>query len=253
MALTEPSLWNSAHRPVNYRWTYSSYYFTGVIDDGNGKARMAIAPADIGNFSANQRIYIATGTYAGNWTISSVGANYIVTNADYSISTIGSVYPLSVKTVSLYAGYASGHPYYDENPERLIATISAPPGITSHIDINVSGYLKGLFKKVTAPVIGPDWAMSTPFYVIVDSTTYSTRYAVNGTLESGVLNALSANYQVLNVRNPIHFSDYKCLYSILRPTTDPRGAHVLNVAGVHGAGNVGGLGFDAIGTTFTIG
>lgn len=213
-------------------------------------------PANVGNFSVGQRVHIDSGDpvlYASVYTVQSVGADYIVLNATYVSGTSGQATPMSAKTVYLYAGYDSTHPAYLDNPTRLIATISAPTGINNYIDINVSGYLKGLFKKVTAPVLGPDWKMSTPFYVRIDGTNYSTRYAVNGTLEHGVLNTLSANYQVMNTREPIHFKNHKVLYSIMRPPFDPRGAHILNIAGVNGSGSIGGLGFDAIGTTFTIG
>jgi hypothetical protein len=255
MALSQPQLWNSVHRPINYRWTFPSYSFSNVIKVG-GETRFMLPPAYVSNFAVGQRVHIDSGSpvlYAGVYTVQSLGSDYIVLNATYVSAASGQATPLSAKTVHLYAGYGSTHPAHNDNPDRLIATISAPTGIENYIDINVSGYLKGLFKKVQPPTIGPDWSMSTPFYVIIDSTTYSTRYAVNGTLEHQVLNNLSAPYEVLNVRTPIHFKDGRCLYSILRPETDPRGCHVLNVAGIHGAGNIGGLGFDAIGTTFTIG
>lgn len=255
MALSQPQQWNSVHRPINYRWTFAGYSFSNVIKVG-GETRFMMPPAYVGNFTVGQRVHIDSVDpvlYASVYTVLSVGADYVVLNATYVSAASGTATPLSAKTIYLYAGYGSTHPYYNENPERLIATISAPTGINNYIDINVSGYLKGLFKKVTKPVIGPDWAMSTPFYVVIDSVTYAIRYAINGTLEHQVLNTMLSNYSYLNTTEPIHFKDTKIIYSILRPSTDPRGGHVLNVAGVQGAGNIGGLGFDAIETAFTVG
>ena len=213
-------------------------------------------PAYVGNFSVGQRVHVDAGSpilYNSVYTVQSVSTDYIVLNATYVSTASGQATPMSAKTVNLYAGHTdTTHPDYQNNPSRLLTTISAPTGIHNYIDINVSGYLKGLFKKVQHPTIGPDWSMSTPFYVRIDAVNYSTRYAVNGTLEHEVLNNLAAPYEVMNVRTPIHFKNHRNLYSILRPETDPRGAHVLNVAGVNGSGSIGGLGFDAIGTTFTI-
>ena len=256
MALQEPQVWNSVHRPINYRWTFPSYSFSSVIKVG-GDTRFVMPPAYTANYTVGQRVHIDTGNpilYNSVYTVLSIGADYVVLNATYVSTASGNATPLSAKTVYLYAGHTdTTHPDYANNPSRLIATIEAPTGINNYIDINVSGYLKGLFKKVTKPVIGPDWSMSTPFHVIGDSTTYSTRYAVNGTFEHQVLNNYNADYAILNARTPIHFKDGQCIYSMIRPEYDPRGAHILNVVGMNGAANFGGLGFDAIGITFTIG
>ena len=250
--LQEPSLWSSINRPVVYKYLFDSYYFTGVIDSG-GFARMAISPADIGNFSLNQRVRISSGLYAGNWSITAIGANYIILNTAYIINTIGAVYPLSNVSVELWAGYDATHPYYANNPERKIADIIGVPALEPYAEINVAGFLKGLFKKITPPVIGPDFAMSTPFFLKIGATTYTKRYALNGTFEDQVLNNLNSNYAILNARTPIHFKDNQCLYSMIRPNTDPRGAHIINIIGMNGAANFGGLGFDAIGSTFVVG
>lgn len=256
MSLQQPSLWNSVHRPINYRWTFPSFYFSSVVKVG-GETRFIMSSLLTINFTVGQRVHINTGSpvlYNAVYTVLSIGSGYIVLNATYISDAAGQAAPLEAKAVTLYAGHTdSSHPDYDNNPNRVIAEISAPTGIADYIDINVSGFLKGLFKKVTKPVIGPDWRMSTPFYLRIDGTNYGTRYAVNGTLEDGPLNNINANYQYLATNEPIMFKDHRSIYSILTPETDPRGAHVLNIVGVNGSANIGGLGFDAIGSTFTIG
>ena len=251
-SLTQPDFWNSVHRPIIYRYYYDSYYFAAAGASGSNTDFVLANPSHAANFSVGQRVNIPTGIYTGNYTVQSIAGNAIRLNVTYTAGASGQLAPMSNIAVELWAGYPVGHPAYDDNPERKIADVVGVPSVYPYAEINVSGFLKGLFKKVTPPVLGPDWAMSSPFFVKVGGATYTTKYAINGTWKQDILNNGSGFFAILNARDPIHFKDGTCIYSALRPL-DVRGGHIANFIGVQGAGEIGGLGFSEIGTTFVIG
>lgn len=251
-SLTQPDFWNSIHRPVVYRYNFDSYAFSAAGASGTNTEFILSSPATVVNFSVGQRVNIASGIYAGNYSVQSIAGNAIRLNVTYIAGASGQLTPMQNVSVELWAGYPVDHPYYDENPQRKIADVVGVPAVNPYAEINVAGYLKGLFKKVTPPVIGCDWAMSSPFFLKIGGTTYATKYAVNGTWKQEILNNGSGFFGILNAREPIHFKDGTCIYSALKPL-DVRGAHIVNFIGKQGTGQVGGLGFSEIGTTFVIG
>jgi hypothetical protein len=251
-SLTTPDFWNSVHRPILYRYYFDSYYFGATAASGTGTQFVLANPSHASNFTVGQRVNIATGIYAGNYTVQSIVGNAIKLNVTYISGAAGNLAPMANIAAELWAGYPIGHPAYADNPIRKIADIVGVPSVYPYAEINVSGFLKGLFKKVTPPVIGPDWKMSSPFYLKVAAIKWKTRYVINGTWKQTDLNNWTGFFGILNARDPIHFKDGVCIYSMLRPL-DVRGGHIVNFIGTQGAGVVGGLGFSEIGTTFVVG
>lgn len=255
MALIEPPLWNSAHRPIEYRYTFQSSTFNSQTASGSN-TRFATTVAFIAGLTVGVRVYIPSGLYAGNWVVVETGANYFILNVGFVGSEAGTVTPMANVAAQLWAGYQTAHEGYFINPHRKIADILAVPGLDGYVPINVGGFIKGLFKKVPTPNIGADFSMSVPFRLIISGGVIypqTERYAVNGTFEKEHLATFDAYFKILNARHPIHFSNGVCLYSMIWPDTSIHGEHIFNVAGMEGTGNYGGLGFDALESTFTVG
>jgi len=251
MALITPNTWNSVHRPIEYRVTFNSIFVLSITDNG-GYARLNVGVSYLTQFSVGQRVYIPSGTYAGNWTVREVSGTVTI-SAPYSSSGTTFVTPLSNVSAQLWAGYPSTHEGYSDYPFRQIADIVAVPGLEGFVSIDVSGYLKSIFKKIEAPRIGADFRMSCPFRLIVSGYPQDTFYALNGTFDQSVLQNYASYYSILNARHPIHFANGTCIYSMLWPDTNIYGKHVFNIIGINGTGSPGGLGFDSVGTTFTVG
>ena len=251
MALSPPNKWNSVHRPIVYKFSNVSIFALSITDNG-GFARFNVGASYISQFSVGQRVYIASGTYQGNWTVTDATGT-VTLNAPYSTSGTAFLIPLTNITAQLWAGYQATHEGYADYPFKKIADIVAVPNLTGTTDIDVSGYLVSIFKKIEAPRIGADFRMSVPFRLVVSGYPQTTYYALNGTFPQDQLQAFDSNFAILNARVPIHFNNGVCMYSMIWPDTATDGEHIFNIVGMHGTGSPGGLGFDAIGTTFTVG
>jgi hypothetical protein len=251
MALITPNTWNSVHKPIEYRVTFTSYFAISITNNG-GYARFNVGSSIAALFTVGQRVYVPSGPYAGNWTVRDT-AGTVTISAPYSSSGTAFITPLVNVSAQLWAGYQSTHEGYSDYPFRQIADIVAVPGLEGYVSIDVSGYLKSIFKKIEAPRIGADFRMSCPFRLVVSGYSQSTFYALNGTFDQAVLQNYAAYYEILNARHPIHFANGTCIYSMLWPDTSIHGKHVFNIIGINGTGSPGGLGFDAVGTTFTVG
>lgn len=248
MALIHPPKWNSAHQPIKYRYTFNSYAFTAVNNNGNG-AEIVVGAAVI-FFAVGARVYIPSGTYAGTHIVTFINGFGVVLNTAYIANDTGQATPLSNVSATVWAGYAASHDGFATYPLKQLAEITGVPGVNGEIEFDVSGFVKSVFQNIQAPTIGHDFSMSVPFKLVISGEAQVTKYAVNGTFKDSHLAPFDAFYQVLNARWPIHFEDGVCYYSMI--FDDEHGPHIFNVIGIEGDGNPGGLGFDAIGTTFTI-
>lgn len=254
MALIEPPVWNSVHREISYRWTYPSFISVSAGPDADGNLTLVIGFTGL---TVGQRVIIPSGIYEGAYGITasytSGGIHYITLNTPYVSGTAIPFIPLSNVNVELWAGYDSSHEGFTDIPLQKIADVVGVPGVNAWADIKVQGFLKSLFKKIEAPRIGVDWRMSSPFYVVIDGTTYNTHYCINGTFESTPLNNLNNPYEILNARTPLFFKNSRTIYSMIQKESDPRGGHIRNIVATTGTPTGGlGLGFDEIGTTFTV-
>ena len=258
MALIDPNLWNSIHRPVIYRYTFTSWAFAVVNDDGTGQAEVVVGLAWV-LFQAGSQVYIPSGIYAGNWVIESTDTNVIVLNRSYIGTDSGTVRQITTMSAELWAGYQSTHEGYVDHPWRKIADFTGVPNMDGEIEMDVSGYLRSMFKEIQPPRMGHDFTMSVPFRLVAEDPITGSplpqtdRYGLNGTFDQVALQSYDDYHKVLNAREPIHFVDGVCVYSMIWQDTTQHGEHIFNVLGINGDGSPGGLGFDAIGTTFTVG
>jgi hypothetical protein len=256
-ALTDPPTWNSAHRPIDYQYDFTSYAFSSVTDAGSDTINVFVTNVpDLANFTVGQRVYIASGVYAGNWVVVSIGGTSVVLNAPYVSTDADSMTPVFNVEAELWAGYPAlnnelnVHPGYAIYPLKKIADIVAVPGLEDYATINVSGFIKGVFKKVTEPVIGADFSMSVPFKLVVSGETANTLYAVNGTFTSADLLTYSDSFEILNARTPIHFENGVCIYSMIWIDYSVNGRHIFNIQGTHGTGTTDGMYFSETKNTF---
>jgi len=250
MAITLPNLWNSVHRPIIYVIN-PTFSFASVGQIG-GQAALQISPATyISAMQVGSSVVITSGIYAGTHKVVSNTSNQLRINTDFIGSGSGAGYATRLG-VNLYAGYDAAHPGFADYPYGLVASITAIRGADGNCKVDVSGFLKSVFKEIKAPRIGRDFQMSIPFALFVGLELHTTRYALNGTFKQDDLAAYDATGKILNAREPIHFQNGKTIYSMIWQDTAEFGEHIVNIAATQGTGNVGGIGFLEIGTTFTI-
>jgi len=247
MSLAQPALWNSAHRPIIYTIT-PNYLFTIV---GNNGGNGAFVTADAVGFVVGSSVIIETGTYAGTHTVLSVASGNIILNTPY-ISNDSGILVATRVAVELYAGYDSDHPGYTDYPYAKIADITAIRGIDGLCHVDVSGYIKGVLKEVKKPRFGRDFQMSVPFKMRYSGIWRTPLFALNGVFQQSDLASYNANGKILNAREPIHFKNGKTIYSMIWNETTEFGEHIVNIVATNGTGNVGGIGFWEIGSTFIV-
>jgi len=252
MAFLQPTeKWQAVHQPVIYRYTFATVSFTNV-SDVYGDAGLLMPNTSA--FTVGQRVYIPTGIYQGNWTVTTIFTNNsIVVTAPYVSGTTGNVTPLSNVSASVWAGYQVGHDGYSIYPYRKIAEFIGVAGINGEVTMDISGYLKSLFKNIGPPQLGVDLTMSFPFDVEVSGEPRLTRYAINATIPSADLQSYTivTNPVALQIGIPPHFTDGRVMYSYINDTV-ALSQHVVNVMGASGSALIGGIGWDAVGSTFTI-
>jgi hypothetical protein len=255
MTITPPAKWNSAHRPIRFEAAFtpeSSSAMTGI----NGQLRLQVTPSFYAQATLGQRVYVTGGAYTGNYIIADLPSNSITVNTPYIGPQSGmTIRLLANVNAELWAGYQPGHPGYSDIPWRKLADINQPPNMTGGVTIDVSGYLKSLFKEIKSPRIGADFRMSSPFMFSVFGFSPSTRYVMNGTLAQVPLASLTDPFDIIAAQMPIHFNNGVCVYSQFAQFEGAFGPHIFNVIGAHGTGLSGapsGIGIDDIGGTFQV-
>ena len=253
MAVIPPGDWNSVNRPIVYRRTFTDVQFNSVIGNSTGVRLLIPSATDLALFSDGMRVYVPSGIYAGNFTVLNVGSNGIDIAATFTATASGSVKPMTNDTVTVNAGFVSTHPAHLIFPYQQIAQFTAIPGVNGETKIDVSEFLKKVFKNIMPPVGGRDYRLMIPFDVELSGYFPTTKYCMNSTVTSDALTPkVTFGYTALQNGEPIHFKDGVCMYSIMM-RDDEIGPYPLTIYGVDGVGNPGGLGYDAIGSTFTIG
>jgi hypothetical protein len=250
MSIVTPALWNSAHRPIIY--TIAPNYLFAFVNSDSGNARLVISPLpNYNNFIVGTSCIVTSGIYTGTHKILNVTVNGVTIDTPFISGGAGSVVSTRVP-VELYAGYDVSHPGYSDYPYGLVATITAIRGVDGNCTIDVSGFLKGVLKEVKSPRFGRDFQMSIPFKLKYAGVLTDAAYALNGTFKQADLATYDSNGKILNAREPIHFKDGKTIYSMIWNETTEFGEHIVNIVATQGTGNVGGIGFWEIGSTFIV-
>ncbi|MGB1318571.1 MAG: hypothetical protein ACPG5W_10205 [Flavobacteriales bacterium] len=252
MPLIHPPLWNSAHRPVVYRYDHQQHYFAAVGSNGGNAQVVLSLPSNASHYTVGGSCYIPSGVYAGSHIVLSKFGNSITINTPYVSGTNGYIAATPNVTVQLYAGYQIGHYGYNDHPFRKIADIVGITNANGYIEFRVDGYLRSIFKEIQFPRIGADFRMSSPFRLIVSGEQQFDRYVENGVLTALQLSSFDSNHKILNETEPVHFNNGKVVYSMIWPDTAEHGEHIFNIAGVQGSGTLDGIGYWAIGSTFQV-
>lgn len=252
MALTNPALWNSVHRPINY--TIAPNYIFALVGSDGGNAKLAISPLpNAENFIAGTNCIVTSGIYAGTHKILTATSTEVTIDTPFISNSSGGITSTRIPC-ELYAGYDVTHQGYADYPYQKIADITAIRGIDGNAQVDVSGFLQGVLKEVKEPRIGRDFQMSIPFNLTVAGETVVTRYALNGTLKQTDLATFDGDFKILNAREPIHFVNGKTIYSMIWSDTAEFGEHIVNILAVNGDPStvVGGIGYWEIGSTFIV-
>jgi len=256
MAMTHPALWNSAHRPIYYVYPYPAYSYSNVFT-ASGYAAFDVGAPVVALSRIGQKVYIASGIYAGDWVILGFVGTTVVTNATYTATDSDLIYMAETVNGEIWAGYASTHEGYSTYPYRKLADIQHPEQIGGSAIIDVSGFVSAAMGEVATPHLGADFAMSIPFKLIVSGESQYIRYAVRGSLPHTYLAAFNADYAILAGADPIHFENGAVVYSMIWPDTSVHGEHIFNILGVDGAAGVqsldNGVQFDSLLGTFIAG
>jgi len=250
MSLTLPALWNSVHRPIIY--TIAPNYEYAFVGIDNGNAKLAISPTpNIGNFITGTSCIVTSGIYAGTHKILNVSGGYVTIDTPFISTPSGGIISTRVP-VELYAGYDATHPGFADYPYGKVADITAIRGTDGNCKVDVSGYLQGVLKEVKEPRYGRDFQMSIPFKLVNANESQAMRYALKGTFKQSDLATYDADGKILNAREPIHFKNGRTIYSMIWNETTEFGEHIVNIVATNGTGNVGGIGFWEVGSTFII-
>jgi len=253
-----PTLWNSAHRPILYQVT-TDFNFKAATDNGGNLELIIASSQGIGNFVVGSNVIIPSGTYEGTYKVLSKYGNSIVLNGTYTSGASGTIISTRIPC-KVYAGYDILHPGYVDQPYRKIADfVGIRNATTGYVDIDVSGFIKSMFKTIYGPRLGRDFNMSVPFRVTIGSATAFVspmRYALNGTFKQALLQPFDDTHKILNAREPIHFVNGRTIYSMIwQDDASDLGEHIVNIVATNGTAtpNAGsGIGYWEIGSTFIV-
>lgn len=163
--ISQPPSWNSAHRPIEYTLGFYTLSALSVLDDG-GFVSLFFVSAPITKFVVGDYVYM-TNTSLGLAKITSVTSpNLITTDKDFSDYTGGgtSVKAIVIPEIRVYKGYYNLEPYEAQLPFELIASFRPQMTLDFDIQIDISGYLKSIF-RIVAPTEGIDFNMFNQFRI----------------------------------------------------------------------------------------
>lgn len=190
---SEPSPWNSAHRPVVYEFDYKEFNITSVVDN-SGSARINISVSAGAIVTGTQVLIYDAGLYNGLHTItSSVGATNFTIDVDYTATTTGKVKILLRPLVHVYTGYASGVP---SQPLTLQSTLRPGFNTDYKLRFDISEILKSGFSIVPPPTVsGIDYNLFQRFQIKmetnaggIESAFFPAYYVVNSSIKTDDLN-----------------------------------------------------------------
>ena len=205
-----PYQWSSAHRPIEFTFTYESKTISSVTNDGGYAKINLILPYTTITPVVGERLIIAgttSGAYDGTWKILTVNSttSFTVDKAYSTASLVGSAKHIYLPEVILYAGYDTGEGYDDELPLQTVATFTPKNSPDNNVQIDVSGFLKTIF-TVTAPVVAGaiDFTVWNKFKLYFQGAYSDNYYVLNSAIDSDVLN----KYYVKTGRYLISYDKY---------------------------------------------
>lgn len=197
---TTPSAWNSVHRPIQYVYDHEEQFISGVLVDG-GNLEVYLTGAFANTIAVGDEVYLS-GVLDDGTDISALYDVLTVTSQtqltlDVEVTTPTLDAPSSLKfirlpEVKLYSGYLPLEEYPSDLPLTLVATFTPENSPDNDVRIDVSEYLKSIF-RIVAPVEGIDFNMFNRFRLYFDGAYKDFYMVLNSSIKTAELNALYVN------------------------------------------------------------
>lgn len=185
--------WNSAHRPVEFTFTYESKII-GTIQNNGGYAKVNL----VTNFTeatpaVGDRLILSGTTssaYDGTYVIRTVhtSISFTIDKAYTIASSLGTAKHIYLPEVILYAGYDTGEAYDTELPLQTVATFTPKNSPDNNVQIDVSGNLQSIFTNVLPTSGGLDFNTWNRFRLYFQGSFTDDYYVLNSAIESDILN-----------------------------------------------------------------
>ncbi len=189
-----PHEWSSAHRPINFTYTYQNQTIASISNDG-GYAKVVVSSAYTTTPIVGDRLILSSTTsaaYDGVFKILTVNSTVSFTiDTPYTIPSAltGNCKFLKIPVFKIYTGYDTGEGYEDELPLYLAGTITPKNSPDNNIQLDVSGYLKSTFTiEEPSTTTGVDFAVWNRYRIYVDGAYSADYYVINSSIDSDILN-----------------------------------------------------------------
>lgn len=197
---TTPSAWNSVHRPIQYIYDHESRFISGVlVDSGNLQVQLTTAFAN--TIAVGDEVYLSGvlddgEDISGLYDVLTVGSQTLLT-LDIAVTTPTLDSPSTLQfirlpEVKLYSGYLPAEEYPSDLPLTLVATFTPENSPDNDVRIDVSEYLKSIF-RIVAPTEGIDFNMFNRFRLYFDGAYKDYYMVLNSSIKTAELNALYVN------------------------------------------------------------
>ena len=189
-----PHEWSSAHRPINFTYTYQNQTIASISNDA-GYAKVVVSSAFATTPIVGDRLILSSTTsaaYDGVFKIRTVNSTVSFTiDTPYTIADIltGNCKFLKIPVFKIYTGYDTGEGYDTDLPLTLVATFTPKNSPDNNVQIDVSGYLKSIF-TITSPTdtTGVDFTVWNRYRIYVDGAYSADYYVINASVDSDYLN-----------------------------------------------------------------
>lgn len=201
--------WSSAHRPIEFEYSYQGRNVVSVTNDG-GYAKVIVNAAYtdtplVGSWMSLSGTLL--GAYDNNYKIKIVNSTTSFTlDTPYTTGSAltGTCKHIYLPEIKIYAGYDTGETWDDELPSFLVATFTPRNSPSNNIKIDLSGYLKSIF-EITAPDTGIDYTSWNRYRLFIDGDYSDDYYVINAAIEQEDLN----KYYVKTGRFLIDYDSFK--------------------------------------------
>lgn len=201
--LSFPDPWSSVHRPVDFGFSFYNKAAT-ITTDPTGLKISTTSDMDITN-KVDDLIFIESGIYKGAHKILSLtNQSIFVVEGTFTANSSSDVLNLFVPEFSILSGHLPGlDPYPIELPQELFVSFIPEFNIDFQVAVNLSGYLKSIFKIIPPVSDGIDFGLFNKFRLLLqyevgrwfaDSTNarnfvYGGYNVLNSSIKTSVLNA----------------------------------------------------------------
>ena len=194
----QPYWWNSAHRPIWFRYAYEAETGSSVTNV-SGKLRVTIGSAYSENSSqvpaVGDMLILDYGTSEVRATVTVVNSSTsFTTDVDYSATVPDYVRFVRIPEIQLYKGYNTGETYDTQLPLTLVATFTPRNSPDNDLYFDVSGYLQSIFTEIPAITgTGNNYELFNRFRLKFDGDLKGYYHVLNSAIEHTTLNEYYVN------------------------------------------------------------